>query len=276
MAGVRGRAGAAVPVLAALTVLGACRGGGGGGRAGGPTSAPSTSTPVATSTTAPVTTTTGATAVTDPPGAVTLHATALVLPDTRAGGGGLRVVVHPASGDVVVRRPGTGTGAGAGALSACPVADAVAAVSAAACVALDAGRAVDLPMRGVDIRATGGDVAVDEVTVTWVPADRSMTLVTPARPAGACAAQPCQASFSVTPPRPGAFSLDGHPGGGRPRLVLVSNTPAAGSIRTLATVEGGGSLSIRATLQAGEQAVLTYSEQGAAAVAALPADVSWP
>src|SRR5437588_120320 len=77
--------------------------------------------------------------------------------------------------------------------------------TAAACVDLVAGRPVAVAAWGVELQATGADVAVDEVTVTYVPADRSLTLVTPARPAGACAARPCEATFSLTPPEAGTF-----------------------------------------------------------------------
>jgi hypothetical protein len=129
---------------------------------------------------------------------------------------------------------------------------------------------------GVELRATGGDASVEEVTVTYVPGDRSTTVVTPARPAGACAARACQATFSLTPARAGSFSLDGRAGGGRPRLVLEARPVGAGSNRMLATVEGGGSLSIRGTLEAGMEASLLHHEQTPDPVAPVTAEISWP
>ena len=46
--------------------------------------------------------------------------------------------------------------------------------------------------------------------------------------------------------------------------------------RMLATVEGGGALSIRATLEPGAEASLLHHEQGPGAVAPVTAEISWP
>ena len=258
-----------------VSLLVACTGGGGGtrGRAGGApassTATPSTATP--STATAPSTAPSTGAAVTDPPGAVTLHVTGVTLPDTGAGGGGMRVLVRPASPGLTVRRRGSG-----GPVTACPIASVAGPATAAACVDLVAGRPVAVAAWGVELQATGADVAVDEVTVTYVPADRSLTLVTPARPAGACAARPCEATFSLTPPEAGTFSLDGRAGTGRPRLTLSSNSAPGGSISTLATVEGGGNLSITATLDGVAPATLAYRDGSSGAVPALTAEILWP
>jgi hypothetical protein len=201
---------------------------------------------------------------------VTLHATGLTLPDLTAGGSGMRVLVRPASPHLTVRRTG-----GGGAVTACPVATVAGAVSAG-CADLVAGRAVDVAAWGVDVRASGADAVLGELAVTYLPADDSVTLVTPGRPAGACAARPCEASFSLTPPQAGTFSLDSRAGGGRPRLTLSSNSGPGSSIRTLASVEGGGTLSISATLDATSVATLAYFEQGSGAVPAVTAEILWP
>jgi hypothetical protein len=272
VAGVRARAGAAVG--AALVLLGACTGGDGAGRRPAVTTTSSTTSAVPPVTsTAPATTTTAAPVV-DPAGSVTLRMTAFTLPDLRSGGTGLRVVVRAASPRLTVRRRG-----GGGAVSACPVPGATAAVVAAECVDLGAAGTIELPATGgVELRATAAEASVDEVSVTYVAATRATTVVTPARPAGACAVRPCEATFALVPARPGSFVLDGRAGGGRPRLVLTAVPAAggAGSNRTLATVEGGASLSIRASLSAGEEASLLHHDEGSGAIAPVTAEILWP
>ena len=268
------RAGAgALAVLVATAVLGACTEGDGTGGERAPVT--SSTGPSNTSTTVPATTPTTVTTTApaaDPEGSVTLRIASFTLPDLRAGGTGLRVLVRAASTSLRVGRRGAG-----GTVSVCPVAGATAPVAAGDCVDLAAGATVDVRATGgVELRAAAANAAVEEIGVTYVPVDRSTTIVTPARPAGACAAQPCQATFSLTPPRPGSFTLDGRAGGGRPRLVLVSTPLGGGPGRTLATVEGGGSLSIRATLEAGAEATLLHHEQGDGAVAPVTAEISWP
>ena len=251
--------------MAALAVVltAACTGGEGGSftppttssraTSGAPTSAPPTSI-----TTVPVT---------DPAGSVTLRVRGLVLPDTRSGGSGVRLLGRAASPRLTVRRVG-----GGGPVTVCPAAGPTAAVLAGERVGLGPGGVVDIAfVGGVELRATGADVAVDEVGLTYLPAARATTVVTPARPSGACATASCEATFSLVPGRAGAFILDGPGAGGRHRLVLLA-TPAPGgpgSNRTLATVEGGGSLSIRATLEAGTEARLFHHQQGPGPVAPL-------
>ena len=260
-------------MAAAAVVLAACTGGDGSGVTTS-TTAPSTTPTVAT--TAPATTVTTVattTSIADPAGSVTLRVRGVTLPDLRAGGTGLRVLVRAASSTLTVRRRGAGGG-----VAACPVAGATAPIATGECVDVAPASAVDVRfLGGVELRATGGDAAVEEVSVTYLPGDRTTTVVTPARPAGACAARPCEATYSLVPGRAGSFALDGRGGGGRPRLVLTAAPVAGGgSNRTLATVEGGGSLSIRATLEAGWEASLLHHEQGPDAVAALTAEISWP
>lgn len=262
-------------VAAALAVLGGCTGGDGTGR--GPRPSPSTSSSTTSSSTSSTTATTAPASArpTVPSGAVTLAATDMTLPDLRSGGTGLRLLVRSSAPRLTVLRRG-----GGGPVQACPVTGPTAHADPAECTGLGPDATVELPSRGgVELRATGPGATVGEVAVVYVPADRTTTLVTPARPAGACAATACRATFSLTPGRAGEFVLDGRAGGGRPRLVLESvpvGAPAGTSNRTLATVEGGGSLSIRATLEAGRQASLLHQEQGPGPVAPVTAEISWP
>ncbi len=253
-------------VAVALVLSAACTSGDGGTFPAATTAPSPTSKGPSTSITAAPTP--------DPAGSVTLRATGITLPDIRSGGSGLRVLVQAASPRLTVRRRG-----GGGPVTACPVAGPTVPVSMGECVALGPDSVVDIGfVGGVELRATGADAAAEEVDVTYLPAARTTTLVTPARPAGACAARPCEATFSFRPGRAGAFVLDGRPAGGRPRLVLTSIVVAGGpgSNRTLATAEGGGSLSISATLEAGSEARLLHHEQGADAIAPLTAEILWP
>jgi hypothetical protein len=228
----------------------------------------STTVPAAPSTTGvPSSTTT--TAV--PAGLATLRVSGFSLPDVRAGGTGLRLVLRSSSDRVTVRRRG-----GGGAVSACAIALSIPSPADGACVDLAAGGTVEVPFAGgVELRATGDEAAVEEATLTYLAATRTTTLVTPARPAGACEARPCEATYSLTPPAAGSFILNGRAAGGRPRLVLTA-VGAGGSNRMLATVEGGGSLSIRATVEAGSEARLLHQEQGPDPVAPITAEISWP
>jgi hypothetical protein len=249
---------------------------GGGGRAGTTATTPATTgaTTTAPSFQAPLTTTSAVPATTDRPGSLTLSVRGLTLPaasEGGAGGRGLRVLVRPASPGLTVRRTGGGEP-----LTACPVTSVAGPATAAACVDLVVGRPVDVAAWGVELRATGVEATVDEVTVNYVPADRSLTLVTPARAAGVCAARPCQATFSLSPSQAGTFSLDGRAGEGRPRLTLTSNSPPGSSISTLATVEGGGNLSITASLDGAATPTLTYRDESFGAVPAFTAEILWP
>jgi hypothetical protein len=261
------RAGVAVAALA-LAGLAACTGGDGGGRAGAGRATTTTLAPPTTTLALSTTTSTLAPGG-DPTGAVTLHADGFVLP---AGGSGLRMLARPTGQRVTVRRRG-----GGGVVTACPAIDVAGPAGPGGCAPLEDGHPLELAAWGVDLRAgAAGDATVDEVSLTYVPADHSITLVTPARAAGSCGtARPCLAAFSITPAHPGPFSLDGRGGGARPRLTL-SNTGPNGSINTLVTVEGGGNLSIRATLDGASPASLAYREESADAIPAFTAEILWP
>lgn len=253
-------------MVVAVLSAGACSTGDGGDfvtRTPSSTAAvPTTSTTVAP---APTTTTVAAA------GSVTLRVTGFSLPDTRAGGTGLRVLVRSSSERLTVRRRG-----GGGAVSACPVALSVSSPRDGACTDLPAGGGVELPfLGGVELRAAGAQAAVDEVAVSYLAASRVTTVVTPSRPAGACQATACEATFTMVPGGAGTFVLTGQASGGRPRLVLTS-VGAGVSNRTLATVEGGGSLSIRASLDAGSEARLLHHEQGPDPIAPVTAEILWP
>jgi hypothetical protein len=214
---------------------------------------------------APSTTTTAVAA-----GAVTLRVTGLTLPDVGAGGSGLRILVRSSSEQLTVRR-----GGGEGGVSVCAIAFSIPSPNDGPCPDLPAGGAVDVPFRGgVELRAMGARATLNEVTVIYVPVTRATTLVTPARPAGACQAA-CEATFALVPGGAGAFVLTGQGGGGRPRLVLTS-VGAGVSNRTLATVEGGGSLSIRASVEAGSEARLLHHEEGSGPIAPVTMEILWP
>ena len=253
-------------MVVAVLSAGACSTGDGGDFV---TRTPSSTSPVpATSTTVAPAPTTTTVAVA---GSVTLRVTGFTLPDTRAGGTGLRVLVRSASERLTIRRRG-----GEGAVSACPVALSIASPRDGDCIDLAAGRAVELPfLGGVELRATGAQAAVEEVAVSYVPASRATTVVTPSRPAGACQATACEATVAMVPGGAGTFVRTGQAGGGRPRLVLTA-VGAGVSNRTLATVEGGGSLSIRASLDAGSEARLLHHEQGPGPIAPVTAEILWP
>lgn len=254
--------------MAVLGLLVSCTGGDGtGGEARRPASSTTSGPPSTPATTTP-TTTAPADPQAGPPGSVTLRAAGFTLP----AGAGVRVVVSASSPRLTVRRRGPG-----GALSACPVPDATTAANPAACVDLVAGSDVDLsPARGAEIRAAGAGARVEEVSLTYLAQDRSTTLVTPARPAGSCAATACLATFSLSPPRAGSFALVGRASGGRPRLTLRAERPPNGGSRVLATAEGGGALSITATLEPSVEAVLEYHEQVDGAVGAVVMEILWP
>ena len=261
------------PAAVVLVVLfaGACSTGDGGSfvtRETTPTTTSTTAVPAPSTSVgpAPSTTTTVVAA-----GSVSFRVTGLTLPDTRAGGTGLRVLVRSASERLGVRRRG-----GGGAVSVCPIALSIPSPNDGACADLPADGAVDVPfLGGLELRATGAQATLDEATVTYVPSSRVTALVTPARPAGSCQATACEATFALVPGGAGAFTLTGQGGGGRPRLVLTA-VGAGASNRMLATVEGGGSLSIRATLEAGSEARLLHHEEGPGPVAPVTAEILWP
>ena len=259
------RVGPALAVALAV-VAGACSAGDRSSFDTRETTSSSAAVPLTTLVPAPSTTTSVAAA-----GSVTFRVTGLTLPDGRAGGTGLRVLVRSASERLTVRRRG-----GEGAVSACPIALSIPSPNDGACVDLPAGGMVDLPfLGGVELRATGAPAGVDEVAVTYVPATRATTLVTPSRPAGACQVTACETTFALVPSGAGAFVLTGQAAGGRPRLVLTA-VGAGVSNRTLATVEGGGSLSIRATVDAPSEARLLHHEQGPGPIAPVTAEILWP
>lgn len=242
-----------------MVVLGGCASGDGG------RFPPASTTSSTVTTVAPATSTTASRApsTTVPAGVVTLRVTGFTLPES---GAGLQLTVRAASERLTVRRRG-----GGGAVSVCPAAGAV----IGGCAELGAGASIEVPAAGgVELRAAGARATVEEVTVTYVPAARTTTIVTPARPAGACATVACEATFSLTPGGAGAFVLDGRASGGRPRLVLTAVGP--NSNRTLATVEGGAALSIRATLEAGSEARLLHQELTEGPVSSVTAEISWP
>ncbi len=259
-------------MTAALTFLAACAGGDGVGDRP-PTPSTSTGSPVATTAAPTALSTTPGTApptssVLPSAGPVTFRARGFTLP----AGAGLRVVVRAALPRVTVRRTGAG-----GPLSVCPVADAMAAVAPATCSDLGVERVVELgAATGVEVRAGGVAASVDEVTVTYLPTDRAMILVTPARSPGSCPATACDAAFSLGSPRAGPFTLDAPGSEGRRRLVLQAVSVVGGNPRALATVEGGGALSIRATLEASAEAVVLSHELLDGAVGALAMKISWP
>lgn len=261
----------AAAAAAAFTLLAACAGGdapGTGRPVAGPTSTipPTRSAPSPTSMSAPTTTVPTASNA-DPPGSVTFRARQFFLPAN----GGVRVLVAAASSQVTVRRTGVG-----GALSVCSIADAITPAGPGACSELGAERVVDLGRQsGVEIRAGDAGARIEEVTLSYFPSTRSTTVVLPARGFGSCTAA-CEATFSLGPPRAGPFTLVSRGSGSRPRLVARADGGSAGPSRVLATVEGGGPLSINAVLESAVEAVVLYREQLDGVVGALAMEISWP
>lgn len=254
-------------MTAAVALLVSCTGGEGTGERADRPVASSTSTDPLPSAGASSTTTSAPSSTTDPPGSVTLRVSGFTLPAETA----LRIGVRASAPRMTVRRRGVGV-----ALSACPITDAGSPANLPACAALEASGTVELAApRGVEIRATGAGATVEEVAVSYLPIDRSTTVVIPARPAGSCAVA-CEATFTLSPTQAGSFALQGRAGGGRPRLTLQARGGSPPGSRVLATVEGGAALSISAVLEPSAEAVLLYREQVEGAVGALTMEISWP
>jgi hypothetical protein len=235
--------------------------------------------PSSTTTVAPSPTTTGGLA--SPPGSVTFRAGGVVLPDPATVPEGLRVVVGPAPSYTVRPR-------GRVAVEVCAT-DAGGPVRSGprACVRPASGQASEVPgdagTAGVEVRQVpgaggraGGPAVLDEVTVTYLPTGRSITLVVPPTAPGSCGANECEATFALAPTGPGTLRLEARPGGGRPQLSLLSGPPGRPGSRALATVEGGSSLSVRSTVDGGSAPLLVFREKDPGAVPALAIDLFWP
>lgn len=266
----------------ALALLAGCQGGD-GGRAGGPsapssTSGTSTSIPTTAGTSTSIPTTAGTSTSGSPaPGTVVLRARRVVLPDPAVAADGLRLLVGSAPSYVVQRR-------GAVAVEVCPVdAGGAARRGPGGCARPGPDEALEVGggsgIEGVEVRqpagARGGAAPVEEVTLTYRPAGRAITLVVP-RPAGACLADRCRATFELAPSGSGTFVLEAHPQGGRPELTLLSGPADRPGSRSLATVEGSSNLSIRASVEAGSTPQLVFQEGDPGGGAALAMELFWP
>ncbi len=229
---------------------------------------------VATTTTTP----TPVTPTPPPPGSVTLSAFAVPLAEP-----GLRVLLSSATGVVRVEIRGSN------AAVVCPVAGPATPPSATAeCVAVNPGHPVDVALsggaRGVLLRPADGSNApgasLAEVAFTFVPADDSLTLVTPvlgpSPTTGDCAGGPCQMSFRLTPTGSGTFVLDADGRNGRGQLTVRTGPASGGGSRVLASVGGGGRLRVSSSLDGLSDAELVVRNLGPADLPPLEVNLVWP
>jgi hypothetical protein len=217
-------------------------------------------------------------------------------------GPGLRVLMGPADAavEVVVR----GLPDGSDVVELCPVGGASATPDEGGCVVATPGRAVALALgagsgggaggglRGVLVRprtgSSGASSAVVDVTFTYRPGADSLTVVTPPLGpyggAGGAIDGGGEMTFELTPTGRGTFQLVADGRGGRPRVTLRSGRPdsasgnggTASSSRVVSTVEGGGRLSIRATVEGPDGVSLTLRNLGPDTLAPLELALVWP
>ena len=217
-----------------------------------------------------------------PPGSVTLSAFDVPLAEP-----GLRVLLSAATG--VVRVEIRGPERGSNAAVVCPVSGpATPPPATAECVAIDPGEPVDVPLvngaRGVLLRPADGSNApkasLAEVAFTYVPADDSLTLVTPVLVAsptpGDCAGGPCRMSFRLTPTGSGTFVLDADGRNGRGQITVQTGSAGGGGSHVLARVGGGGRLRVRSSLDGRSDAELVVRNLGPADLPPLEVDLVWP
>jgi hypothetical protein len=264
---------------AALALLAACSGGD-AGRAGAPPGPSSTAVNGPTPTVATPSSTTPATVVT-PPGSATFTARGVVLADPATDAEGLRVLVGAAPSYTVRTR-------GRVPVEVCPAGPGgPPRPRPEGCVEPVGQEPSEVPggpaATGVAVRqlpaptgARRGPAALEEVTVTYRPSGRAITLVVPPRGPGACGADECEATFELAPTGAGTFSLEARPQGGRPQLSLLSGPADRPGSRSLATVEGASSLSVRATVEAGSAPRLVFREKDPGQAPALAVELFWP
>ena len=255
-------------------MLGACSG---DPKAPEPPSNTTATTAATTPTTAPT-----VTLPPPPPGSVTLSAVGVPLAEP-----GLRVLLSAATG--VVRVEIRGLDIPSNAAVVCPVAGPATPPSTTAeCVPVDPGKPVDVALvggaRGVLLRPPEGSSApgatLAEVAFTYVPADDSLTLVTPVLVAsstpGDCAGGPCQMSFRLTPTGSGTFVLDADGRNARGQLTVQTGAAAGGGSRVLASVGGGGRLRVSSSLDGRSDAELVLRNLGPADLPPLELKLVWP
>lgn len=259
------------PSLAILIlVAGGCDGGGSNTRPQPSIVGPSIVDPTTSIAPAPEASST-APATRPSPGSTTLHVAAVTFPGDE--GDDLRVLLDPRSPSITVARTGGEP------LEACLTSGLGAAPDEGSCrtvegpteVLVGAATATSaIAIRPADA-SPPGPFSVDDLSITYLPGSRSMTVVMPSlAPTGAsCSAARCPV-LRVEPAGAGEFTLRATAPRGSPRLSLE-----AGS-RTLATVEGGNNLSIRATLDALSGARLVYLNPGSEAVPPLSMAIAWP
>jgi len=199
---------------------------------------------------------------------------------------GFRVLVRPSGGTVrvVVR----GVSGGSDAVRICPVEGVSGAPRDERCVVAGDGRPVDLAgVAGLLLRpvegAAGAANRVAEMTLTYVPDDDQITLVTPSlgpsQTPGDCPGGRCEMAFELTPTGAGTFVLQADGRGARPQLTLRAgppDDPRGGGSRVLSVVEGGGRLTVRSSVDGRSDASLVLRNQGAGDLPPLELSLVWP
>ncbi len=262
LAGWSGAAAGGLGALAVALVLASC--GGGGGRRGEPSDS---SIRASTSSTSGPPTTPAPSARPVPPGgsaAFTVVGVTLAEP-------GLRVLVEASGGTMeVVARGLTG---GSNGVLVCPVGGVAGPPPATGCVVATDGRAATVALdggaNGVLLRApegaAGASVRASEVTLIYVPGGDRITVVTPpvapSETPGDCPGGVCEMAFELSPTGSGTFVLDADGRGARPQLTVQSGLPS-GPSRVLSIVEGGGRLTVRATVDGRSDARVMLRNQG--------------
>lgn len=153
------------------------------------------------------------------------------------------------------------------------------------------GSEAEISAEGVIVRATDGSVDIDEITISYLAADRTARLELPTiapRPGESVCKDACNPVFELTPFRAGRFTATAtwegigsgrllmesgavaeraYSGQGRPYEVIASNEASSD--------QGEAELTIKATLPEGETALAL--ENGGARPLLEPAiDVTWP
>ncbi|MEA2842619.1 MAG: hypothetical protein QOJ69_290 [Actinomycetota bacterium] len=190
---------------------------------------------------------------------------------------GFRVLMSAATG--VVRVEIRGAGGGSNGAVACPVPGPVTPPAAGAeCVPVNPGKPVDVTLangaRGVLLRPAPGSNApgarLAEVAFTYVPADDSLTLVTPVLAASG------ELSFRLTPTGRGTFALDADGRNGRGQLTLEAGAAGSGGSHVLASVGGGGRLRVSTSVDGESNAELLVRNLGSADLPPLEVNLVWP
>ncbi len=185
------------------------------------------------------------------------------------------------------------------AVTVCAVTDETSVPPSTRCVLPVADRPVDLPsgagVKGAEVSLAGRSTLVDlqEIALTFTEQDRQVRLLLPnLDPPGddpRCLAQGCP-SFEMTPTRGGKLTGKAsweQPGGGLLDIRTAVPVPTAGisptppayrvvSSSTSSSNTGPGSVSISATIESGQQSLLTLTNNGTGPLITPVLDATWP